>query len=209
MMFPFTAWGVARRYINFAQGKSDRLGSEGSWHDREASHGRGSKFDGRSIVCHDRYRSRTRVRRAGRDLALEGKLDCCLCKNLEKTRPLPTVNVDVKPVKPVKPVKSDKSALVRNLMRLKVQIVDELRLKKPERPTSGVKDWNVAPSSTESTMTAASAQEARNVIVASQGTINGTGKVVKLSIPLNDNMAWQLDYCQLTRSGHTVYRPIA
>jgi len=28
-------------------------------------------------------------------------------------------------------------------MRLKVQIVDELRLKKPERPTSGVEDWNV------------------------------------------------------------------
>jgi hypothetical protein len=42
-------------------------------------------------------------------------------------------------------------------MRLKVQIVDELRLKKPERPTSGVKDWNVASLSTESSMTAASA----------------------------------------------------
>lgn len=77
------------------------------------------------------------MKRARRDLALEGKLGCCLCKNLEKTRPLSTVNVNVKPVK------SDKSALVRNLMRLKVQIVDELRLKKPERPTSGVKDWNV------------------------------------------------------------------
>lgn len=110
-IFPITAWGVAGRYINFGQGKNDRLGSERRWHDRKASHGRGSKFDGTSIVCHDRYRSRKRVRRARRDLALEGKLECCLCKNLEKTRPLSTVNVNVS----VNSVKSDKSALAWNL----------------------------------------------------------------------------------------------